>query len=98
MLRRDAVLAHPYYEPAQNPVESGRPLEVFIDASDFGWAAVLCQRPRAHSAPKIISVISKAFDPTQLRWSAMERELYALWQGVTGHGEYLRGLLSYIYI
>ena len=28
----------------------------------------------------------------------MERELYALWQGVTGHEKFLRGLLSYVYI
>ena len=98
MLCRDAFFFHPDYAAAQDPAKSGRPLEVFIDASDFGWAAVLCQRLKPRGAPKIISVISKAFDPTQLRWSAMERELYALWQGVTGHEKYLRGLLSYVCI
>ena len=58
---------------------------MFIDASDYGWAAVLCQRPEPGKAPKIISVIAKEFTDVQQRWSAMERELYALWQGVVGH-------------
>ena len=48
-------------------------------------AAVLCQRPEPGRAPKIIAVITQGFADVQQRWSAMERELYALWQGVTGH-------------
>ena len=72
-LRRDAVLSYPDYAAAQDPRNSGRPLEIFVDASDYGWAAVLCQREHPHGAPKIVSIVSKSFDPTQLRWSAMER-------------------------
>jgi len=43
-------------------------------------------------------MISKAFNATQLRWSAMERELYALWQSVVGHERFIRGLLVFVYI
>ena len=74
-------MRHIDYEAAANPEASGRPLELFIDASDYGWAAVLTQRLKPHEAPKIISMITKSFNDTQLAWSAMERELYALWQG-----------------
>ena len=62
MLRRDAVLAYPDYAAAQDPRKSGRPLEIFIDASDYGWAAVLCQRLHPHGAPKIISIKVIRFD------------------------------------
>ena len=33
MLHDKVVLVHPDYEAAQNPLESGRPLELFVDAS-----------------------------------------------------------------
>ena len=83
LLAKDVVLHHPDFEAASRPAESGRPFEIFIDASDYGWAAVLCQRQEPHGPPRIIDVVAKGFSDTQLRWPAMERELYALWQGVT---------------
>ena len=98
MLYGSAVLVHIDYEAAQNPMESGRPLELWVDASDYGWCGCLTQRPGPHRAPKIISIVAKAFDDTQLRWSAMERELYALWQAVVKHERFLKGLLCYVYV
>ena len=53
------VLVHIDFEAAASPETSGRPLEMFIDASDFGWAATLTQRPRPHGAPEIISILAK---------------------------------------
>ncbi len=35
----NVVLTHVDYEAASVPYESLRPLEMFIDASDYGWAA-----------------------------------------------------------
>ena len=90
MLANELVLRHLDYAAAANPAASGRPLEIFIDASGYGWCATLCQRENPQGAPKIVSMIAKAFDDTQLRWSAMERELYALWRGVVGHERYLK--------
>ena len=49
MLHDKVVLAHPDYEAAQKPLESGRPLELFVDASDYGWCGCLCQRPPGRS-------------------------------------------------
>jgi len=98
MLSKAAILHHPDYVAASVPWESGRPFEIFVDASDYGWCAALCQRPTPHKAPKIIGMIAKAFSDTQLRWSAMERELYALWQGVVGFERLIRGFKVYVYM
>ena len=98
MLNTHAILHHPDFLAAQDPTKSGRPFEMFVDASDYGWCGTLCQRLTPHGAPKIIAMSSKAFDSTQLRWSAMERELYALWQAVIGMERYIRGLLCFVYI
>ena len=68
------VLVHIDHEAAARPEESGRPLEMLIDTSDYGWAAPLCQRPEPHKAPKVISILAKAFLDVQLRWSTMERD------------------------
>ena len=85
MMSASVVIHHVDHVAAARPHESGRPFEMFIDESDYGWAAVLCQRPEPGKAPLIIAVIAKGFTDVQQRWSAMERELYALWQGVVGH-------------
>ena len=89
MMVDSAVIHHVDYTAASRPHESGRPYEMFIDASDYGWCAVLCQRPGPGQAPKVVSIIAKGFTDVQQRWSAMERELYALWQGVVGHERYI---------
>ena len=98
MLSKHCIVSFCDYEAASKPEESGRPLEMFVDASDYGWAATLCQRPEPGKAPKIIAVIAKGFTDVQQRWSAMERELYALWQGVVGHERLIKGFRCYCYI
>ena len=92
------VVNHVDYDAAASPEESGRPYEMFIDASDYGWCACLCQRPEPGKAPNIVSIIAKGFTDVQQRWSAMERELYALWQGVVGHERMSRGFKVFCYI
>ena len=87
----DVVLAHPDYEAAARPDESGYPFEGFFDASDHSWAGTLTQRPEPLVAPKIIKMAGAAFTEVQRRWSAMERELYALWQGVLAFDRIIRG-------
>ena len=96
MLHSKVVLVHPDYEAAQKPLESGRPLELFVDASGSGWCGSLCQRPRPKSAPTIVAIAAQPFDEMQLRWSARERELYSLWQSVTKHERFIKGLLCVV--
>jgi hypothetical protein len=75
MMSESVVIRHVDHVAAARPHESGRPFEMFIDASDYGWAAVLCQRPEPGKAPVIIAVIAKGFTDVQQRWSAMERDV-----------------------
>ena len=89
---------HPDFTAAANPAVSGRPFEILVDASDYGFAAVLCQRDEPHGTPRIIQVVAKGFADVQLRWSAMERELYALWQGVVGLEKLIKGFHTYVYM
>ena len=49
-------------------------------------------------APKIIKMAGVAFTDVQRIWSAMERELYALWQGVLAFDCIIRGVKLYCYI
>ena len=98
MLSEKCVLRHMDFDAAARPDLTGRPLEMFVDASDYGWAATLCQRLAPHETPKILAIICKPFTEVQLRWSAMERELYALWQGVVGHERLIKGFKTFVYI
>ena len=43
-------------------------------------------------------MIAKALSDTQLRWSAMERHLYALWREVVGFERLIRGFKVYLYM
>merc|ERR1711963_1389844 len=94
----NVVVRHVDYDAAARPEVSGRPYETFIDARDFGWCAVLCQRPEPGKAPKIVAIVAKGFTDVQQRWSTMARELYALWQGVVAHEKYIKGFECYCYI
>ena len=46
----------------------------------------------------MVDIIAKGFSDTQLRWSAMEREFYALWQGVVGLDRLIKGFHTYVYM
>lgn len=65
--REKTVLAHVGLDTAAHPEVSGRPLGMFIDASDHAWAAALTQRPEAHAAPKIIRIVAKVLADVQQR-------------------------------
>ena len=54
LLNKNCVLHHPRLDEAAHPEESGCPFKMFIDASDYAWAAVLTQREVPHGAPKIV--------------------------------------------
>ena len=43
-------------------------------------------------------MICKGFKDVEVRWSAMERELYALWRGVVEHEKFIKGFKVYVYI
>jgi hypothetical protein len=86
------VIHHVDFDAVARPETSGRPLEMFVDA------ATLCQRPEPSKAPMIVQVVAKGFTDVQQRWSAMERELYALWQGVVSMERFIKGFRVYCYV
>jgi hypothetical protein len=73
-------------------------LAVFSDASDTGWATLLCQYPREqHGRPiterdlQPLSVHSGTFTGSAARWSTWSKECYALVAGVTNNRNMLHG-------
>ena len=67
MLTENVVVHHVDFNAAARPQESGRPYEMFVDASDYGWCALLGQRPAPGMAPKIVSILAKGFTDVQQR-------------------------------
>ena len=65
----------PDYAAAADPM-SGRPFELYVDASDFAWGCCLAQRACKGGAPRPIAVFSRSFTSTDRAWSTFERELY----------------------
>ena len=61
------------YAAAQDP-ESGRPLQLFVDACDYGWGCTLAQPTEKGGTPAPIAIFSKSFNPTEQAWSTFERE------------------------
>ena len=86
----DAMLHVPDYEAAAD-ANSGRPFELYIDASDFAWGCVLSQRAVAGGAPRPIAVFSRSFTETEQAWSAFERELFGLREGLASAEPYIKG-------
>ena len=54
-------ITSPGFEAAGRPEESGRPFEIFSDASDYGWCCILTQRDCRGGTPKIVVVVIHSF-------------------------------------
>ena len=70
-----AVIVEPDFEAAADYMNSGRPFELFVDASDAGFTVVLAQRKAPGGTPVPIGCARRKWSPTEQRWSAFEREL-----------------------
>ena len=90
-------LVNPDFEAAARYVESGRPFMLFVDASDYGYAAVLAQPATIHGTPRPIAVLSKSFDMTQQRWTPMERELHGMYEGVMWAQKYCKSYKLFVF-
>ena len=92
-----AVLYAPDWEAAAYPWRSARPFEVYIDASDHSYCAVLCGRPSPHAPPRPIAFFAKSFDEVATRWSAFEREFFAFREGMHALHKYVDGFPVYAF-
>ena len=77
----DAELACVDYRLAAKGIAGGCPLELYIDASDYAWAATLAQRPAPDKAPRPIAVFINHLQqrkptgvPLKESYTACERE------------------------
>lgn len=91
------VLACPDFEAASNAVESGRPVELFVDASDFGWCAILTQRDRRGGPPKIVAVKIRSSSGAQAKSIVFERECYGLSKGAQRVESYVKALTYFVH-
>jgi len=95
-LATGAALHMPDYMAAQDP-ESGRPLELFVDACEYGWGCTLAQRERAGGAPRPIACHAKSFSPTEQAWSTFERELCGMKEALAAVDNMTRGFPMIVY-
>ena len=92
-----APLVNPDYEAARDYIKTGRPFELSVDASDYGYSAVLCQRAEVHGTPRPIAVLSKSFDETKQRWTPMEREMHSLYEGSVWSQKFVKSFKVFLY-
>ena len=50
-----APLVNPDFAAAVDYIRTGRPFMIFVDASDYGYAATLCQAEKTHGTPRPIA-------------------------------------------
>ena len=81
LMQNDIALACPDYS------ENAEPFRLYTDASATAVAASLCQFQKGEL--RVITHSSKSFNPTQLRWSTIDRELFALTWGIEHHRHFL---------
>ena len=87
----EVVLSSPDWAAAAAPWDSGRPFEPFYDASDEQWCAWLTQRGEPDGCPRPIGLIARTFDDVATRWSAFEREFFALREGTNAIRKWTQG-------
>ena len=71
-------LTVPDYEAARRWEKTGRPFEVFVDASSIGVGALLAQVDSELKKHRSLAFMSKSLTPTQQAWPAWARELWAM--------------------
>ena len=91
-----AALYMPDCAAASDP-KSGRPLELYVDACEYGWGCTLAQRMSREGAPKPIATYSKSFSPTEQAWSTFERELDGLKESLIAVDNLVRGFPLIVY-
>ena len=62
---RDASLYAVDYAAAAKGIEGGRPLELYVDASDYAWAATLALGSMSKNWPNVVPVLVWAEAPTE---------------------------------
>ena len=88
-MKNEIELAYPDYS------EGAQPLELWVDASNFGAGAYLAQTQG--NVHRVIGFASMSFDGPKLNYSTLERELCALRWGVKTFKPFLYGVNFVLY-
>jgi hypothetical protein len=68
--------------------------EIFTDASDLGWAAILFQRQHANTTGvedlRLIQWDGGSFSPKQCGWTIHQREMFAVYQAFKSYHHWIR--------
>ena len=91
------ILEVPDWEAAAYPWSSGRPFELFLDASDISWCAALVQRDKPAGTPRLIAFVCKSFSDEATRWSAFEREYFCYREGYAAVEKWVMGFTVFCY-
>ena len=71
--------------------QSGRPIELCVDASDIAWAATLAQRRETDGPLRPVAVVGRGFNATEQGWGAFERELCGLREALSATHHLTKG-------
>ena len=91
------VLVVPDWKAAARPWATGRPFELYLDASDLSWCAALCQRETVGGTPRIIAFTSHSFSDEATRWSAFEREYFCFKEGYEAVQKWIAGFTVFMF-
>ena len=92
-----AAIVEPDFEAAADYMNSGRPFELFVDASDAGFTVVLAQRKAPGGTPIPIGCARRKWSPTEQRWSAFERELKGMKEGYDLAEKWVKGYTVFLW-
>ena len=87
-----ATIRHIDRKAASDYKNSGRPVIIYADASQYAKSFVICQKPSRDKAPQIAVYKSRSFSETERKWSTLERELNAILYLVEEGIRYIEGV------
>ena len=91
-----ATIRHIDREAATNYKQTGRPVMIYCDASQYAKSFVICQKPSREKAPQIAVYKSRSFSETERKWSTLERELNAILYLVEEGIRYIEGVPAFL--
>ena len=87
-----ATIKHIDRKAATDYQKTGRPVIVYVDASQYAKSFVICQRPDRDRAPQIAVHKARSFSETERKWSTLERELNGMLYFVEEGVRYIEGV------
>jgi len=91
-IAKQATVKHLDRVAACDYKNTGRPVIVYVDASQYAKCFVVCQRPTRDKNPQIAVYKARSFSDAERKWSTLERELNAMLYFVEEGIRYIEGI------